>query len=242
MSVRTAKESATASVDAITSTHGWAITSASGPELTLTFRSALSLTLDPSHFQPHAPESLPNGPISLVRDAPPPSSHPDDTTATTLRFFLQLLRARLLALPQSRVPLRSALAVVAAGHALSTRVRAQADALADACFPTEARIVGDSALEIVARVLLRAVRTVVEVRFEIQVGEGPQSTAEGQGAGELAARVTVAAKVVYGEELKEGRMGEFLDDKIGGKVEGWADAVRELEARLIARGRKLATA
>ena len=207
----------------------------------MTFRSALSLTLDPSHFHPHVPASSPNGPLSLTLDAPPPADHPDDPTATTLRFFLQLLRARLLALPQARVPLRAALDIVAAGHALAARVRAQADALNDACFPTEARIVGDNVLEIVARVLLRAARTVVEVRFEVQVGEGPKDAGEGQ-EGELAARVTAAVKVVYGEELKEGRMGEFLNERIAGKVEGWADAVRELEARLIARGRKLPTA
>ena len=227
-----------ARVDAIESKHGWAIASASGPGLTLTYHNALSLFVQPENFHPHADPASLNGPISLTLANPPAlTSSSDEAVATSARFFLQLLRAHLLAIPQSRTPLRSVLSLVAAGHALSTSVAAQIDALRNACFPTEVSIVSDTQLEVKARVVLRATRTVVEARFTVHA-----STESGKEEIGMGAWVAAEAKVVYGEELKERRMGEFLMEKVAGQIGGWAEAVGELEARLVAKARKAASA
>ena len=91
----------------------------------------------------------------------------------------------------------------------------------------------DEAMVVRASILLRAMRTKVEVGFEVRVRSG-------EGAAPLGINVKSSARVCYGEGLKEKKMMEFLESKIKG-VDGkgvWARAVRELEDRLIARGKK----
>ena len=91
----------------------------------------------------------------------------------------------------------------------------------------------DDAMVVRASILLRAMRTKVEVRFDVRVKSG-------EGVAPLGIDVKSSAKVCYGEGLKEKKMMEFLESKIKG-VEGrgfWVRAVRELEERLIARGKK----
>ena len=77
----------------------------------------------------------------------------------------------------------------------------------------------------------------MEIVFEVKVRSG-------DGVASLNLGVKASAKVCYGEGLKEKAMGDFLDSKIAGKGKGskskgvWAKAVRELEERLVARGKK----
>ena len=200
--------------------------------------------MQPRNFAPHADPASSNRPISLsLVDAPSADSDSDAATATARRFFLQLLRARLLAIPQSRTSLRSVLDVVAAGQALLSAVTRQIQDLQNGCFPTSAAIVDDTQMEVVARMVLKATRTVVEVRFRVHAdstaaGSNVESRNDNEATSGVQARVVTTAKVIYGEELKEGRMGEFLAERTGGEVKGWADAARELEQRLIARGKR----
>ena len=87
-----------------------------------------------------------------------------------------------------------------------------------------------------ASVLLQQMRTRVVVRFEVGFG---------MGGGGVEAKVGVKCRVVYGEALKEGRMGEFVKERVGegkgggkGEGKGWVVAVQELEARCAARGKR----
>ena len=86
-------------------------------------------------------------------------------------------------------------------------------------------------------ILLNAMKTKVEVVFEVKVRSG-------DGVACLNVGVKSNAKVCYGEGLNEKKMGEFLESKIAGKGKGakergvWAKAVGELEERLVARGKK----
>lgn len=76
-------------------------------------------------------------------------------------------------------------------------------------------------------------RTKVEMTFVANVRSSESIT-------ELGLAVKPMAKVCYGENLNEKRMSEFLDSRIKGTkgFGDWAQATRELEDRLIARGGK----
>lgn len=100
----------------------------------------------------------------------------------------------------------------------------------DLGFITDPCIRSDEVLAVKATVLLRGIKTKLEVLFEVEVKPG-----SGEGLEELKMGVAVGARVVYGEGVKEGRMGEFLRGRMG---EGWVAAVRELEGRVGRRGGK----
>jgi hypothetical protein len=232
-------------VDELESSTGWTIPSAAGNSLTLNYKGELSLLLTPSSFSPHAPEQGSNSPISLSHLA----SGDTAEISITHRFFLQFLRARLLGVVQARTPIRAVLAQVSSGWNLASQIVRQVEDLQTVC-PTAVAISGDERLCVTSTLLLRDMQTKVDVAYEVAVGGG----ADGDDV-VAAASVSTAVKVVYGEELKEGRMAEFLLAKIGaeaaatgddarnqkvvgGGLGGWAEAVRDLETRLKARGKK----
>lgn len=97
----------------------------------------------------------------------------------------------------------------------------------------EPTITSDEVMAVRSSLLLRAMRTKVEVDFEVKVRSGDGVEALGVG-------VRSNAKVCYGEGLKEKKMAEFLESKVkGAKGSGvWVKAVGELEERLLARGKK----
>ena len=102
---------------------------------------------------------------------------------------------------------------------------------------TEPTITSDEAMAIRSFIFLNAMKTKVEVVFEVKVRSG-------DGVASLNVGVKSNAKVCYGETLNEKKMGEFLESKIAGKSKWakergvWAKAVGELEERLVARGKK----
>lgn len=85
------------SVKSLEDTYGWTITTAtsSPPTVTMTYKSSLQLFFHPSAFRNPGQEASnrPNAPIGLTYTG---TTQP---LPTTLRFFLQLLRASLHALP-----------------------------------------------------------------------------------------------------------------------------------------------
>ena len=99
-------------------------------------------------------------------------------------------------------------------------------------YVTEPCIRSDDVLAIASMVLLRDMKTKVNVIFEVHVGEDKL---------DVQMDTTSHAKVIYGESLNEAKMGEFLKQRIGGckGAAGWASAVRELEVKLVARGKKM---
>ena len=142
------------------------------------------------------------------------------------------MRAQLQCLSQSRTSVQELLAFVSnswdAASSIVEEVR-----LLGVGYISESSITSDEAMVVQASVLLRAMRTKVDVGFEVRVSSG-------EGAAPLGIDVKASAKVRYGEGLKEKKMTEFLESKIRG-VDGrgiWVKAVGELEERLIARGKK----
>jgi kinetochore protein Spc7/SPC105 len=139
------------------------------------------------------------------------------------------MRARLLCLPQHLTPIKRVFKFITSTWELATRISAELRTL-NLTYLTTPAITSDSSLAITVQVLLREMRTRVTVSYSVDVG--------GDGL-EVQEEVGVSAKVVYGEELKEGKMGEFLASKVGeGRGLGWVKGVRELEERLIKRGRR----
>ena len=124
---------------------------------------------------------------------------------------------------------------------------------------TDVCITSDEAMAVKAFVLLPNMRTKVEVVFEIRArpyAQGDGGTRSGDGEHEsrsvpvppVTVVVSPSTKVWYGEALKEGKMGEFLESKIKGHVFGQERSVgskgvlvratRELEERCLARGKR----
>ena len=138
------------------------------------------------------------------------------------------MRARLQCLIQHLTPIKDVLAFISSAWDQATTVSAEVKAL-NLTYITTPQIQSDDILGVKANILLNNMRTKVEALFEVRVG--------GDGLG-LSVDLKPFARVVYGEILKEAKMGEFLAQKIGQKGISWAEAVRELEGRLITRGKK----
>lgn len=102
---------------------------------------------------------------------------------------------------------------------------------------TESTITADEVMAIRSILLLRSMRTKIEVTFEVKVQSG-------EGVTGLDIKLTPSARVVYGEDLKEKKLGGFLEQKTGVETwaeadgGGWARAVRDLEEKLLSRGKK----
>ncbi|KAK4508153.1 hypothetical protein PRZ48_001891 [Zasmidium cellare] len=208
---------------------GWTITSASSypSTVTMTYKSELQLFFHPQSFkrsEAHG-EEQPNGPIRLTYVA--------DTNkkplTTTIRFFLQLLRASLHGIPQYTTKISDLLAFVSNGWATASRA-AECERRLNLEALTESRIVSDEQLAITSIILLTKVRSKVRATFELDVHVDEDL--------ELQCTVKPSVEVVYGEQYNEKNMTEFLRTLVGDGVEGWDQALRQMRQKLIARGAK----
>ncbi|KAH9822923.1 Spc7 kinetochore protein [Teratosphaeria destructans] len=221
-----------ASIKHLEQTHGWSLTSLSTssgtPTLTMTYKSQLQLFFHPSAFleQQSPTQSRPNSPISLTYIARDTRTQDLKEPTTTLRFFLQLLRASLHALPQCSTTAHDLLRLVSRGWDTALQVAETERRLNLECM-TESRIVSDERLAMECHVLLRKVRTKVRVAFELEAKVG------GDGALELQTQSQVDVKVVYGRQYDEAKMKESLG-KLGAGS-GWAEGVREMRVGLVAQ-------
>jgi kinetochore protein Spc7/SPC105 len=190
----------------------------------MTYKSQLKLFFHPLAFQTGG-QSRQNSSISLTYTGSQP-------LGTTLRFFLQLLRASLLALPQFSTRVADLLNLVAKGWDTALQLYTAEKCLNMEAM-TESRIVSDERLTISSTILLPKVRTKVRVSFDIAAAVG------GDGDGlELSTSVEPSVRVVYGEQYHEKNMSDFVGKEIGSGFEGWESAVRELREKLIVKGAK----
>lgn len=224
-----------ANVDALETTYGWAVISTVDSSITLTYKRTLQLFFSPASFstsnEEHASTNVENTPISLTYIADSHSYRPQPLT-TEKRFFLQIMRAQLQCLQQSRTNVKDLLTFVSSSWESATTIIEEARALS-VSYVTEPTITSDEVMAIRSCVLLQAMRTKMEVSFDVKVRSGDGVAALGIG-------VKAGARVYYGEGLKEKKMAEFLESKIKGVKErgSWVKAVGELEERLRARGKK----
>ncbi|KAF2172188.1 hypothetical protein M409DRAFT_62950 [Zasmidium cellare ATCC 36951] len=208
---------------------GWIITSASSypSTVTMSYKSELQLFFHPQSFKRSDDdgEEAPNGPIRLTYIA--------DTNkkplTTTLRFFLQLLRASLHGIPQYSTKISDLLAFVSNGWATAAQA-AECERRLNLEALTESRIVSDEQLAITSSVLLTKVRSKVRATFELDVHVDEDLKVQ--------CAVKPSVEVVYGEQYNEKNMTEFLRTLVGDGVEGWDLALRQMRQKLIARGAK----
>lgn len=232
---------AVVSVATLEQQYGWVITSAADGNLTMIYQHTLQLYFSPHSFQfsnrhPDEAAVQVNAPISLAYIADALEYHPQPLT-TEKRFFLQIMRAQLQFLEQSTIQINELLAFVGSSWEKACRIVEEARILG-VQYVIEPTILSDETLAVKSVILLQGMRTKVEATFKV----GVRSEA---GAAGIDVIVTPSARVVYGEELNDKKMGDFLEQKIGGKRKGkegnlrrWAQAVKELEERLVARGKR----
>lgn len=196
----------------------------------MTYKSQLQLFFHPAAFEvpSQSAKSRPNAPISLQYIAQDREQRPKELT-TTLRFFLQLLRASLQALPQCTTGVADLLNLVSNGWSTAISV-AEAERKLSIESMADSRIVSDERLAIESTLLLPKVRTKVRVAFEIlaAVGEGLQ----------LSTTTEARAWVVYGEQYNEENMTKFVRERVERVAEGWSGAVREIREKLVVTGKK----
>ncbi|KAI9680370.1 MAG: hypothetical protein M1829_001256 [Trizodia sp. TS-e1964] len=223
-----------AKVDSFESKHGWNITAAAGSHVTMTFRREIQLGFNLSSFLANKSSSqfptAPNSSIGLSYIAMDREQQPL-VLSTERKFFIQAMRAHLQRLDQGRTKLKDLLGLVSSLWRKADTVAEQIRRL-NQMFMTKVAIESESELSVKASVLLATLLTKIEI--ELQVTANPE--------GEFS--VIPSARVVYGNSLNDAKMGEVLAVKICGMVDSdqpgdlWVSAVRDLEARLIARGKR----
>lgn len=223
-------------VDSLEKAHGWTITSITGASLTMTYKRTIQLFFAPSSFYSASPRQPPkskaaltaeNSPISLTYIADATKYHSIPLT-TEKRFFLQIMRAQLQCLAQAQTRIKYLLSMISSNWEKCTTIADEVCSL-NRHYITEPTIQSDEAMSVKVTILLRDMKTKVNLEFCVEVV--PREM-------ELNVAVKVRAKVIYGETLKEGKMVEFLEERIAEEGD-WAKAVQELEGRLVRRGRKV---
>lgn len=225
-------------VIALEEAYGWKITSAAGSALTMTYKDCLQLYFAPSSFiipGSSAATQADNSPISLTYIADSHTHRPRPLT-TEKRFFLQIIRAQLQCLQQSSVLTSDLLNFITRSWEAALIIAEEVRSLGMQ-YITEATIVSDEAMAVTAIMLLQQMQTKLEVAFQVQARGGEETVGMAEG---LEVAVSSRVKVVYGEALKEGRMAEWMDGKLGEDqgLGAWGRVVGRLEERLKGRGRK----
>ena len=225
-------------VNAFERVHGWTIDSAVGKTLTMTYKRALQLYFTPGAFNCGPPRAVSDGSrnasISLTYIAEGPGYHVQPLS-TEQRFFLQSMRAQLQFLQQSQLTVKGLLMYISTSWDIACQVANESEILG-VQYMTGPIILSDETMSVQSHILLRAMKTKVNVAFEISI-------CSGDGVANMEVAIKPSVKVVYGEELNAKKMGEFLGQKLGVRMKGvhsesgqWAKAVGELEQRLVARG------
>lgn len=235
--LRTVANADIASTDRIKQTYGWSITSATSHGVELDYKGQLQLFFDPLAFNIQQSNDTPseNRPISLVYIADA-AEHKSQQLTTDKRFFLQLIRAHLQCLVQSQTSVKDLLDLVSSGWETTCRIHQTLRRL-EMENMVQISILSDERLGVEVALLLPKVQTKVRIFFEICASVGQEGEDSSTGP-RVQTSLEVRGKVMYGEQYKEQKMGDFVLSRIGKSLDGWEIAVRDLKARLVATGRK----
>ncbi|KKA30183.1 hypothetical protein TD95_001172 [Thielaviopsis punctulata] len=225
-------------VVALEAKHGWKLVGISGTVLSMTYRDDIRVSFDAAAFQRgQANRAISATYIGADRQLRPQPETPERA------FFVQCIRDYLGVLPQSRTAPGSMLRVVAAtwekARAVSADVR-----VCNTLFPMRIVHAGGSSngVDIIWSLLIDQLETRIELMLHLQARISPD-------AGVLIDLVP-AARVVYGEAFNTAKMLDFWKAKAGERVYEraerrreedkvpWCEALVDLRARLLARGKK----
>ncbi|PHH73612.1 hypothetical protein CDD80_3704 [Ophiocordyceps camponoti-rufipedis] len=204
-----------ARVDAMEKKHGWAISGLSGSSLSMTYRREIELLIDVCSFKPVD--------VRLAAGS-------REQVSTDRQFMLRYIGQHVQTLSTAGASqLSELLRVVGRGWDKARLVARQISRI-NMVFPTKVAQTSETSLSVTSRLLLVPLKTLIEVGLKLD------------GSDDNDVAVSVSARVIYGEQFNEGKMGEFLAARIGQRVEAgqdWSDALVELRRRLVAKGGKL---
>ena len=202
----------------------------------MTYKRVLQLYFTPVAFKcsensPNAAQPG-NAPISLTYIKDGDDHHPQPLT-TEKRFFLQIMRAQLQFLEQSRMTAKDLLGFISTTWGKACYIAEEAHVLG-VHYLTEPTILSDETLAVNCDILLRNLKSKVAIAFEVKIDSGEDIAGVG-------VTVTPRARAVYGEVLNGKKMCDFMKQKLGecnGEAGSWLKIVGDLEQRLIARGKR----
>ncbi|PHH51458.1 Kinetochore protein spc7 [Ceratocystis fimbriata CBS 114723] len=234
-----------ARVERLEKKHGWAVCAITGTQITMTYLGDIELVFDAAAFQ----RGQRNRPIDVSYIGSTHASSPQPSTPER-SFFVSCIRDHLRCIPQSRTSIGDMLCRAAAAW---DKCRAVCDDLriANTMFPT--RVVAPASgttgigpadpapsISVHWSLLISQLETRVEIAIRLEARLSPDG---------VDVAVVPDAHIIYGEAFNTAKMLEFWRAKAGDKVcvraerdktdkTGWCDVLVDLQARLLARGRK----
>lgn len=220
-------------VKALEHEHGWTITGVHGTTVMMSFRRDLELLFDTSSFKSStesndAPKQ--NSLINLRYIAADRESDPEPFSPEK-EFFVGSIFSHIRAFAQSETTVKQLLDTVSSGWEAALNIIAEIKSL-NRQYPSQVEKTGDSSLKVSSTMLLKGLRSKVLCEYHISTAPGVES--EG---GTMKINVNANAKAVYGERFNEDSMMRFLNKGIE-EGRSWVEVVKDLDARLVARGKK----
>lgn len=228
-----------AKVDEIEKQTGWALSSSTQDcSLILSYQRDIELTFNTPAFAGLTPG---NARIDVWYVAANRERNPQPATPEK-EFFVDCIRGHIQGLVQAQTKPKDLLDMVSAAWKKAKYITENMRIL-NSTFITKVTRTSTSSMAVRTTVLLAALKTKVELMFNIH----GQSTPTG-----IEFTIKPEARVVYGEQFKVDKIIEFLQMKIGTVVDSehaygdgersnlmtWSDTVVELQERLLARGKK----
>ncbi|KAI0882106.1 Spc7-domain-containing protein [Annulohypoxylon maeteangense] len=221
-----------ARVENIEKQHGWMITGTNGTMMSMTYRKEIELVFDVAVFKGVKPtnSTIDLWYIAANRERDPKPSTPEK------EFFIQCIRDRIRELDQSQTRIKELLDMVSAGWKKAKHV-SDSMRLVDCTFKTKVTKTSDSSIAFNAMLLVRPVKTRVDVTLNFHGRNTPSG---------IDVTIEPEARVVYGEQFKIDNVVEFLKTRIGARVitkeeqsniESWSDIIVELQERLVAKAK-----
>lgn len=221
-------------VEALEHEYGWTVTGVQGTTVSLSFRGELELVFDISSFKTSSeggdtPQQ--NSRIDLWYIAANREVDPEPLTPEK-KFFIDSIRDHIRALAQSETSVKQLLDSISTGWEAAVKVVSEIKSL-NRQYPTIVEKTGDSSIKVCSSMLLKGLRSKVLCEYHISTA----ADVEGKAEKGLNVSIVASAKAVYGERFNEDSMMRFLNRGIE-EGRGWAEVVRDLDARLVARGKK----
>ena len=238
--VRTCKDRVTS----LQTQTGWTITSASNTDgIVMLYKNELEVKFTSSSFLQKngvAPLEQENQKPIAIRVMDCPVGQATKSSEATKAVFLDTMLKRFEMSDTSKISVRTFLYALAKGWDLALSTCAEI-ANAELTYPLAASASSDrTSIEVSASMLVQQLTTNLNITFTISPTLSENF--------EWDVTTLIRAKVLYGEKLDEAKMGDFLKEKTDGCImdmddkEGttcfWGNALRDLEGRLVARGRK----
>ncbi|KAI1459597.1 Spc7-domain-containing protein [Annulohypoxylon moriforme] len=221
-----------ARVENLEKEHGWMITGTNGTMMSMTYRKEIEIVFDVAVFKglKSTNSTIDLWYIAANRERDPKPSTPEK------EFFIQCIRDHIRGLDQSQIRIKELLDMVSAAWKKANYV-SDGMRLVDCTFRTKVTKTSDSSIAFRAMVLVKPVKTRVDVTLNFH----GRSTPNG-----VEVTIEPEARVVYGEQFKIDNVVEYLKSRIGARVvtkeeqsdiESWSDIIVELQERLVAKAK-----